>query len=1185
MVETPHTTVQGWLTGRHRPTPALRPQFEALMRKLGVDAEIPGDWWEMDVALSHMRDGGSPYVGLRPFTVDDSSIYFGREREATRLAEHIRRIADPNGLVVVLGASGSGKSSLLAAGLVAGQCGAEGVLAGWSATVVTWANVDELPPDPPRLVVIDQFEEVLRLPDAEVGPAVGRVSALAGRTSVVLGVRSDAFARLSEFPEFAEALQQPLLVSPMTDAELRDAIVRPAESRGIQVDPGLVEVILRDAASRSGHSLAVLPLVSNALLLTWGVATSNVLTVEDYQRSGGISSAIEELSEGVYAQLDPEEQSLARTLFLNLIVLSGEQVNRKPLSLGGNSGDLDAVVKKFVDARILTATESGVQISHEALFVHWPRLASWIDESRADLTTSEHLRRAAQLWEDSGRDDDTLLPVERLPLFDSFLSAPGRRELLGPVETEFLEASRRHFDSVLDAERRNSARLWRRGRIAVVSAVVALVLALVAGTALGNSVIVSRQAQSRQIALQSSAFSKRDANMQAQFALASYRVADTLEARSALIETSGTPTHTRWSGDGGAYLAVNPSQELVARVDGLGRATLWRATDVESGPGETFVVDDKARMLFTVGLADLGPRRVMAVGGAGGARSLWDVTDEPFLIQDLSSSGTTCYSAVFSPDGGTLALGLHDESIEIWSLSDPDSPRLVERVQHDASVSSLAFHPDQPLLYVGGADDEVAVYTLDGQSATRRSTVSWGDAEHVRVQSLAVSPDGRWLAAGLAGHRVVLWALSGGDARLAPALPEMRGWVNSVSFSPDSATLVVGDSGQNVSLIDPESGVEREVLSAPTLITGAFLAGGRVVASGIDGSLRSWVLGVHSLLRGGGSLFQLATDAEGERWLAANPSGSGEVHLWDIAAGFAPVPVPKPDASVVKSVGVTMSGDGSVLVSGTRDGGVITWDLSDSGVSEPSVWRALDEGNMAEMGVSADGPVIAAAQYAGEHTAVLQRQPDGAYKQVAVLNTPTPQMASFSPDGKLLQVGLGSNVVQLWDVANPANPSLVGEIRVDGVPGASAFSPDRRRVAVGTYSDLVTVWNVTDPSAPVLEHTLHESQVEIDFVTFNREGTRLAAGNDGGMIYGWDLAGGKPQTFVAIDSQLDRAYAGRFILGGKKFAGAGANGVLRIWDVDPESVVDTVCSVRGEPLTDEEWTRFLPGVRQRELCP
>ena len=239
LVETPHTTVQGWLTGRHRPTPALRPQFEALMRKLGVDAEIPGDWWEMDVALSHMRDGGSPYVGLRPFTVDDSSIYFGREREATRLAEHIRRIADPNGLVVVLGASGSGKSSLLAAGLVAGQCGAEGVLAGWSATVVTWANVDELPPDPPRLVVIDQFEEVLRLPDAEVGPAVGRVSALAGRTSVVLGVRSDAFARLSEFPEFAEALQQPLLVSPMTDAELRDAIVRPAESRASRWTPAL----------------------------------------------------------------------------------------------------------------------------------------------------------------------------------------------------------------------------------------------------------------------------------------------------------------------------------------------------------------------------------------------------------------------------------------------------------------------------------------------------------------------------------------------------------------------------------------------------------------------------------------------------------------------------------------------------------------------------------------------------------------------------------------------------------------------------------------------------------------------------------------------------------------------------------------------------------------------------------
>ncbi len=1182
MVGVPHTTVQGWLTGRHRPTPALRPQFTKLTQVLGVADELDEGWWETDDVLAIMRTEDPPYVGLRPFVEKDAPVFFGRERESWRLAQQVESVASPTGIVAVIGPSGCGKSSLLAAGLVAGQCGPDGLLSGRSAKITTVARLDEVASELPDLLVVDQFEEVL-LDETLLRARLHQVAELSRRTTVVLGVRSDAFGGLSQLPELAEALSRPFLISPMTDDELRDVIVKPAQSRGVSVTHGLVEIILRDVKTETGVSMAALPLVSNALLLTWSAAVGKEMTVADYERGGGVTSAVESLSETVYSQLGPSQRQLAQATFISLVQLVGDRYVRKPMALENLGDEVLEVIQRFVDARILTVTQSELQISHEALLTNWPRLAGWVSESRDELRIREHLARAAQLWVDSGRSNDSLIPVERLPLFESFLDAPGREALLTPVDREFLAASKEHFASVLDAERKSAIRFRRRGRIGIALAVVSLSLALVAGVALWNAVLVQRQAQSRQISLQSRAFRSQDANLQAQTALASYQVAQTRESRSALIEASGTDVPTRWPGEPAAYLAVSPKQDMIARVDGLGNATLWNPDTIETNPGNTFVVDPDKRMLFTVALAEVGSRRLMAVGGFSGARSLWDVTAKPFLIRNLSSSSDTCYRAAFSPDGKSLALGLSDGSLEVWSLDDVDSPTLSGEAAIGSPVSSLAFHPTQAALFVGGVNDLVAVFSLRGNDLTRLKDVTWGSGEQIRVQDLAVSPDGKWLAAGLAAPRVIRWKLDGTDATPLDPLPDFEGWVNSVSFSPDSTQLIVGDSGMKVTILASESGDVQRILPSPSLVTSAELAGGRVVATGTDGFLRSWSAESRVLNTEGATLFQTSSDGTGGRWLATVPSRAQQVLLWNLKSGYERVEVPLPDEPVLLSVSVAISGDGNLMVAGTREGQVITWDLSDAGATNPRLWRAFGGGNMASVAVTSDGGLLAVSQYTERNTAIMQRQADGTYQNVATLETDTPQALGFSADASLLQVGIGANAVQLWDVSDPTSPVLAGQVETDTVPGASAFSPAAQRLAVGTDSGVVTLWDVSDPTHPRLEHSLGDSTTAMTFITFSPDGERLVSGSNDGTIFGWNLDGSNTAV-VALDSRLGRANAGVFLRDGTEFVGVGGNGEVRRWDIEPDDAIKQLCGRRGFAMAEDEWQRFLPGVRPRELC-
>ncbi|MGC3995124.1 MAG: hypothetical protein QM779_13585 [Propionicimonas sp.] len=499
IAEVPATTAQGWLNGKHFPTPALRGNYLKLLEHLGLTHAVPPDLWDDSWdGLVPLKSGTSPYLGLRAYRAGDRDLFFGRSGPTSRLATAVRDLGEGAGagMVALVGASGSGKSSLLAAGLLGRELDG-GLLAGWSGTSVEVIRL-LAEPEPAlggeqgrRLVVIDQVEDALALPPEPRGRFLDAVAALATRAVVVLGVRSEAFASAASEPVLDEAMASPILLPAMTTEELAEVIVRPAEVLDVAVEDDLVRVLLEELAPTPGDRIApgALPLLSNALLLIWAVSNGRRLTLADYHAAGGIASAVERLAEQVYLSLEPAQKAAAERMFLRLVRVTGDVPVRETLPLAEVDANTRVAMDAFVAARMLTTVDQEVRISHQALLVHWRRLGAWLAEHRDDLVVMERLRGAAGLWEASGRRDAALIPVKDLELFTDWLGRASRKQLLTDAEREFVAAADAHFAALADTARaeREQRRRWMiaaavLGSLAAVLAVVVGILLLLAQT-------------------------------------------------------------------------------------------------------------------------------------------------------------------------------------------------------------------------------------------------------------------------------------------------------------------------------------------------------------------------------------------------------------------------------------------------------------------------------------------------------------------------------------------------------------------------------------------------------------------------------------------------------------------------------------------------------------------------------
>lgn len=501
-------------------------QSEAVAIGRGARATI-NNYTEIIVKADSIEDlppapGEPPFKGLAYFTEQDADIFFGREDLSDQIAGRLQKTR----FLAVIGASGSGKSSLLRAGVSPRMRQRNWLIKVMTPTsrplerLATSLTVDDpslTAADEMRvalvenqrtlllatnklatqadaghiLLVVDQFEELFTLCRDETERQLFVDSLLTaveggGAVTILIGLRADFYDRCADYEGLRELVsQQQEFIGPMRQEDLVRVIAEPAKRGGWQFVDGLVEQILEDVGKEPGR----LPLLSHALLETWELRRGTVMTLGGYRAAGGVEGAIAKTAENTLQNFDESELAIVERIFLSLTEL-GEQAedtrriaSRGELVRGDPQGNVDLVLEDLVRARLVTIDGEQVEVAHEALIRRWPRLSEWLDENRERLQFERQLRHDAQEWEVSERDPGYLYRGSRLQQALEWLDQ--LPDPLSPTEQEFLDASRAATVEEQKRARQLQAAQKRQRGLVGLAVVLLLTVALIAAYALG----------------------------------------------------------------------------------------------------------------------------------------------------------------------------------------------------------------------------------------------------------------------------------------------------------------------------------------------------------------------------------------------------------------------------------------------------------------------------------------------------------------------------------------------------------------------------------------------------------------------------------------------------------------------------------------------------------------------------
>ncbi|MFD4135210.1 helix-turn-helix domain-containing protein [Streptomyces goshikiensis] len=1165
--------------------------------------------------------GDCPYRGLAAFTPQDADWFFGRERATAALVERVFERIGSGPLMLVAG-SGAGKSSLLSAGLVPAlrrgggfpMPGADGwpvmrftptahplqELLDSAAKVldgdpgITAHRLRESPevlldavrrlsdagaaPGVRPVLLVDQFEELFTLcSDEEERRAFVRVlCALAAdrpdRTRhdpavVVLGVRADFSGNCLDFPELAAAFTDGLFVlPPMSVAELRESITRPAELAGLALEPGLVPLLLRDAGLRdaglreepaetlrgspsSGTATpsGALPLVSHALMATWQRREGATLTVAGYEHSGGIQGAIAHTAESVFAGLYPAEQRTIRRVLVRLVhVADGTGATRRRLSraaLMEQLADTDragAALDAFVAARLVTVDRDTVEITHEALLHAWPRLHGWIHADRAGLLIHQQLTHAADEWEREGRDPSVLYRGTRLETARSWADELDGLSRLGPPEAAFLRASR----AAQELRQAQAGRQVRVRQRMLATLVALLALALTAGAlayqqregALGQE----RVARSQALAVQSTSLAAGQPEASMLLAEEAYRTKDTPQARGALLSTQAQPFLARLGGHSGPVNAVafgpgtgGPGNGLLATGGSDGRVTLRRVADRRTVGA--FTVTGRVR---AVAFSPDG--RTLATASTDGPVRLWDIAGRRSLaVFPARTSGAR--AVAFAPDGRTLAVAGVDGSVQLWSAGG-DHAALASLTGHTGRVNALAYSPDGGTLVSVGADQTVRLW--DPAGARQLVALEGHTGE---VLGAAFAPDGATVATGGVDRTVRLWDVAG--RRETATLAGHSDDVNAVAYTPDGTTVVSGGGDGTTRLWDVRGSRLTATLAGHTdyVLAVAVDPGGTTLATAaFDQSVVLWDLGGPALTsRPFTEIWHAAYSPDGK--LLATADADHTVLLWDVGHRRVLATLTGHTETVFS---VAFAPDGRTLASAGSDGTVRLWDVA---ARAPLATLVGHGGTVFAVAFAPDGRTLASAGSDG----TVRLWDVAARGPLAILtgHTDFANDVAFSPDGRTLASAGDDLTVRLWDVAGRRPlATLSGHA---GAVRAVAFSPDGRTLASSGNDGPVRLWDV--PRQRVVA-VLAGHTGAARGIAFSPDGRTLASSGNDRTVRLWDVAGRRLRA--ALAGHTNAVWGVVFSPDGRTVASSSNDGTVRLWNPDPGARLADICRLR-----------------------
>ncbi|WP_442792269.1 nSTAND1 domain-containing NTPase [Amycolatopsis sp. NBC_01307] len=1177
----------------------------------------PGDWEKRWHEVADDRSGADspaepeagespPYVGLAAFGAADASRFFGRERLVEKLTTRLSR----QRFLAVLGASGSGKSSLLRAGLVPAVRGHVVLLTPGARPlqecavkfaaalgVAPGALLDDFTAHPRNLglaarqladggdedvvLVVDQFEEVFTLCQ-DAGERAAFLAALVtattepgSRTRVVLGIRTDFYTHCARHADLAEAMQDAqVLLGPMTTEELRQAISRPAVDAGYRVENALVSRLVADATGQPG----VLPLLSHALLETWRRRRGTTLTLAGYESTGGIERAVAQTSEGTFATLSARQQRLARQIFLRMTALGeGTEDTKRRLSrdeLDTEDDDTAVVLAELAAARLVTLDDTGIDIAHEALIRGWPRLREWLTEDREGLRVHRQLTEATDAWESVERDPGWLYRGTRLAIAREW--AARQDSVLSQRERRFLDASLAVEHAEQQRERRRTRRLRQLVALLAVLLVFAVGATAYAVRAESTATGQRNSALAQKVAGQALAMRATNPALAAQLALAAYRLDPAADARGAVLGVFATPYSTRLTGHTGRIntVALRPDGQVLATASWDGTARLWDVHDPHH-PAPLATLSGHTGNVNNVAFAADG--RTVATAGFDGTVRVWDVTDPhrpgPGVVVERHDG--KAYAVAFSPAGPLLATGDVDGTLRLYDTA--SLKQVGELTGHTSYVNNLAFSADGKLLASASADKTARLWDVAGR---RPLGVATGHTDV--VHSVAFSPDGNTLATASADQSARLWDVTD-PARPAQlsALLAHKAIVRSVAFTPDGRTLATTGFDRTARLwdvADPRRPRELAPLPGHTGAVGSavFSRDGRTLATASDDqTARLWDLPgpavpAHS---------DKACDVDfGPGGLLVTGGYDKTVRLRDLGT-LRPLATIGGFGDAV--CGVAVSPDGRTLATGSWDHTMTLRDITDPAKPGPPVVFSRPGDDIDAVAFSPDGRLLATA---GEgHTARLWDLADRAHPvEIARLEGHADDVhtLAFSPDGRTLATAGWDHTARLWDISAPHAPKPLTKLEghTDTI-FSIAFSPDGKRVATASADRTVRLWDVA-PARPAAVLTGHTDIVM--GVSFSGDGHTLASGGYDRTIRLWDVDTAAPRA--VLPEERDRVYAVRYAPDGHTLAAAIADGTVRVQETDPDRAAERICAIAAPRITQDEWTASLPGLDYAPPC-
>ncbi len=1094
-----------------------------------------------------------PYQGLEPFDASNARFFYGRDADIERLLKKVEH----SRLLAVLGASGSGKSSVVLAGLlprlVAGALpnsqawkvqvlrpGADPIAALAEAATLLSAHqavhrtADELATDARTLNgltglilaqdlkasrvlwVVDQAEELFTLCSDEnrrrqfLANLVDAASNPAGRAIVLLTMRADFYGNCAEYPDFSRLLESnQYLVGPLDEEGLKHAIVDPAGLLGRTFETGLVETILDDVRQQPG----ALPLLQYALRELWYRQEGHLLTLKGYRDAGGVASALARRADAIYERLNPEQQRIARMTLLQLTQpQEGMEATRRRAALRqlvpnqGSRQAVEEVVQQLVDARLLTtdrqANDEWVDVAHEALIRSWGRLRAWVEEDRSGLRLLHQVQDAAEEWRTSGESDEDLWRGARLAQIVEWQTQ--HQDMLTADASAFVQASVTHRDrEVREAEERRQQELHLAQQVAANAQRVAaerrtrnvvLTIGLVVAIGIGILALVQKSAADAARLLADQNAVQLDQQRQAR--LTELVAAESLERLN--------------QRDLSLLLGAEATQRLGGDTPSVQRSLLAGLTTSPTLTGFLYPPVDQ-RTTWIGGVAFSPDGKLLAAAGDNGTVSLWDTASNSLVTILHSQQAGRMYAVAFSPNGSILAAAGEDKTIALWDTASR-AARSGPLEGHSAAVRTLAFSPDGQLLVSGGEDNTVRLW--DAASGAPIGQPLRGHTAAVRAVSF--SPDGAVLASGSDDGTIRLWdPRSGqqqGQALGGTGADPINSGVAALAFSPDNGdpVLAAGVWDGTYQIWDIRTGTLRSppvtVGSTPVSAL-AFSSTGRTLVTGsVDGIVRIWRADSGSKLYEwtgqGGSITSVAVSTADST--IASGGSDGSLVVWG-GPNLTPLYQSLIATQTVPVLALAFPPGGTTIQSGSGNGTTEVWSLANGQtLQRPPPF----EGNpllVADLSFSPDTTQVAMSSNAGTST-IWDTAKHTVIKRLDTGADYFPETIRYGPLGKLVasggcatsnQPGCATGEIRMWDA-----PSWQTHGPALDVPGGAvriiAFSPNEGRLAAVNGNSQITLWDTAMGLA--VGNPLQAGSGIVRTLAFSPDGATLAVGSLDGSI-------------------------------------------------------------------------------------